>query len=324
MKAALYDRTGPAADVLRVEDIQRPEPGPGEVRVRVHLSGVNPTDWKSRAGATPRPIDGFQIPQHDGAGVIDAVGEGVDPGRVGERVWLRMAAAGRRWGTAAEWTVVPSDLAVRLPDGASLELGASLGVPAMTAHRCLFADGPVEGAAVLVAGGAGAVGHFAIELAKWAGARVATTVSNPEKAELAARAGADLVVNYTEPGAADQIRAFAPRFDRIIEVAPGANLRLDLGVSGPETVIVCYAADGPDPVLPVRACMTANVTLRFVLLYGVLEPALRQAADDITLAIEAGALTELPAHRFPLAGIAAAHDAVKAGAVGKVLIDLQG
>jgi NADPH2:quinone reductase len=324
MKAALYDRTGPAADVLRIEDIQRPEPGPGEVRVRVHLSGVNPTDWKSRAGATPRPIDGFQIPQHDGAGVIDAVGAGVDPGRVGERVWLWMAAAGRRWGTAAEWTVVPSGLAARLPDGASLELGASLGVPAMTAHRCLFADGPVEGAAVLVAGGAGAVGHFAIELAKWAGARVATTVSNPEKAELAARAGADLVVNYTEPGAADQIRAFAPRFDRIVEVALGANLQLDLGVSGPETVIVCYAADGPDPVLPVRACMTANVTLRFVLLYGVSDPALRQAAGDITLALEAGALTELPAHRFPLAGIAAAHDAVKDRAVGKVLVDLQG
>src|SRR5260370_25126458 len=145
MKAALYDRTGPAADVRRVEDIQRPEPGAGEVRGGVHLSGVNPTDWKSRAGATPRPIDCFQIPQHDGAGVIDAVGEGVDPGRVGERVWLRMAAAGRRWGTAAEWTVVPSDPAGRLPDGASLELGASLGVPPMTAHPCLFADRPLEG-----------------------------------------------------------------------------------------------------------------------------------------------------------------------------------
>jgi NADPH2:quinone reductase len=322
MKAAVYHRTGPAGEVLRIEDIERPEPGPGEVRVRVYLSGVNPTDWKIRAGMTPRPIDDFQIPHHDGAGVIDAVGEGVDPGRVGQRVWLWLAASGRRWGTAAEWSVVPAERAVRLPDGASMELGASLGVPALTAHRCLFADGPLDDKAVLVAGGAGAVGHFAIELAKAAGARVVTTVSNPEKAELAARAGADHVVNYTEPGALDEIRAFAPRFDRIVEVAIGANLGMDLAVSGPETAIVSYAADGPDPVLPVRACMSANVTLRFVLLYGFPGPALRQATEDITRALEDGALTELPVHRFGLEDIAAAHESAEAGAVGKVLIDL--
>ena len=145
MRAAFYDRYGPAAEVLRVEEVDRPEPGPGEVRVRIEVSGINPTDWKSRAGATPRPIDGFQIPHHDGAGVIDKVGEGVDPGRVGERVWTWLAAAGRPWGTAAQWSVLPERRAVRLPDGASAELGATLGVPAMTAHRCLFADGPVDG-----------------------------------------------------------------------------------------------------------------------------------------------------------------------------------
>jgi NADPH:quinone reductase len=322
MKAAVYDRTGPAREVLRIEDIERPEPGPGEVRVRVHVSGVNPTDWKIRAGATPRAIDGFQIPHHDGAGVIDAVGEGVDPGRAGERVWVWLAAHGRRWGTAAEWTVVPAERAVRLPGGASMELGASLGVPAMTAHRCLFADGPVDGKPVLVAGGAGAVGHFAIELGKRAGARVATTVSTAEKAKLAAQAGADLVVRYTEPDAAGQLRAFAPRFARITEVALGANLQLDLGLSGPETVVVSYAADGPDPVLPVRACMTANVTLRFVLLYGFPGAALRQAAADITSALTDGALTELPVHRFRLDDIAAAHEAAEAGVTGKVIIDL--
>jgi NADPH2:quinone reductase len=322
MRAALYDRVGPASEVLRVQEVDRPEPGPGEVRVRVHVSGVNPTDWKSRSGATSRPIDEFQIPNHDGAGVIDAVGEGVDPGRLGERVWVWMAAAGRRWGTAAEWTVVPRDGAVRLPGSASFDLGASLGVPAMTAHRCLFADGPVEGKNVLVAGGAGAVGHFAIELAKWAGARVVTTVSSTEKAELAAAAGADLVVNYTEAGALDQIRAFAPRMDRIVEVALGPNLELDLALSGPETVIITYAADGPDPVLPIRACMTANVTIRFILLYGVPESALRQATTDITAALEAGALTSLPVHRFPLDDIVAAHDAVQGRAVGKVVVDL--
>jgi NADPH2:quinone reductase len=322
MRAAVYDSLGPAHEVLRVTEVDRPEPGPGQVRVRVHLSGVNPTDWKSRSGATPRAIDGFQIPNQDGAGVIDAVGDGVDPGRAGERVWVWMAAAGQRWGTCAEWTVVPAERAVRLPDGVSFELAAALGVPAMTAHRCLFADGPVDGKNVLVAGGAGAVGHFAIELAKWAGARVVSTVSGPEKADLAARAGADLVVNYTEPEAAERIAAFAPTMDRIVEVALGANLQLDLGLSGPDTVVITYAADGEDPVLPVRGCMSANVTLRFVLLYGVPAAALRQAAADITRALDQGALTALPVHHFPLEQAADAHDAVQQRAVGKVLVDL--
>jgi len=322
MRAALYDRHGAAREVLRVEDVERPEPGPGEVRVRVEFSGVNPTDWKSRSGATARPMDGFQIPHHDGAGVIDAVGEGVDPGRVGQRVWLWLAAAGRRWGTAAQWTVVPEHNAVPLPVGASAELGASLGVPAVTAHRCLFADGPLDGKTVLVAGGAGAVGHFAIELAKHAGARVITTVSGPQKAELAAKAGADLVVNYREPDAAGQISSFTggKGVDHVVEVALGANLQLDLAVIRPVARIVTYAAEPADPALPVRACMTANVVLRFVLLYEVPAEALRQAARDITTALADGALTELPVTKFPLDEIAAAQDAVESGAVGKVLV----
>ena len=322
MRAAMYDRYGPAGDVLRVEEIERPEPGPGEVRVRLQLSGVNPTDWKSRAGSTPRPIDGFQIPHHDGAGVIDEVGEGVDPGRAGQRVWLWLAAAGRRWGTAAEWTIVPERQAVRMPDGISAELGASLGVPAMTAHRCLFADGPLDGQTVLVAGGAGAVGHFAIELAKHTGARVITTVSGPRKAELAAKAGADHVVRYTDADAADQIRALGPPVDRVIELALGANLALDLAVTRPHASIVTYAAEPADPALPVRACMTANLTLRFVLLYGVPPAALGQAASDITGALADGALTELPVTRFGLADVAAAHRAVEAGTPGKMVIEL--
>lgn len=319
MKAALYDRYGPAS-ILRVEDVERPAPGPGEVRVKVQVSGVNPTDYKSRSGATPRPIDGFQIPHQDGAGVIDAVGEGVDPARVGQRVWVWFAAAGRKWGTAAEWTVVPEQQAVPLPDGASFELGASLGVPAMTAHRCLFADGPVTGKTVLVAGGAGAVGHYAIELAKRAGATVISTVSSKEKGELARQAGADHVINYRDPDAADQVKAIAPQVDRIVEVALGANLALDLAVSGPGAVIITYAAEASDPVLPVRACMTANVVLRFILLYGVPADALRQAAADVSAAVAEGALSELPLHRFPLADIVAAHEAAEAGAVGKVLV----
>jgi NADPH:quinone reductase len=320
MRAAMYDSYGAAADVLRVADVDRPEPGPGEVRVRVELSGVNPTDWKSRSGLTARPIDGFQIPHHDAAGVIDAVGAGVDPARVGQRVWTWLAAAGRRWGTAAQWCLVPERQAVALPDGVSAELGASLGVPAMTAHRCLFADGPVAGQTILVAGGAGAVGHFAIELAKHAGARVITTVSGPDKAELAARAGADLVVNYREPGAAEKIASAGP-VDRVVEVALGANIGLDLRVLRQCGHIVTYASEpGPDPALPVRACMTANVALRFVLLHAVPSDAVDLAIADITAALRDGALTELPGHRFGLDDVVAAQDAVEGGAVGKVFV----
>jgi len=324
MRAAIYERCGAAHDVLRVREIERPEPGPNEVRVPLRVSGVNPTDWKSRRGTTGRAPDGFQIPNQDGAGEIDAVGAGVDTRRVGERVWVWFAAAnGRRWGTAAQWTVVPARQAVTLPTDVGFDLGASLGVPAMTAHRCLFADGPLDGATVLVAGGAGAVGHDAIELAKWAGATtVVTTVSGPEKAALAYAAGADAVVNYHDADAVDQVRRVVARVDRVIEVALGANLALDLAVSGPQTVISTYANEPTDPVLPVRAAMIANVTLRFVLLYGVPPAALDAAATEVTAAVAAGALTLLPLHRFSLDDIAAAHDAVEGGAVGKVVVDL--
>jgi NADPH:quinone reductase len=320
MKAALYRRTGPAAEVLHVEEVDRPQPGPGEVLVRVRASGINPTDYKARSGAVPRPVNGFQVPHHDGAGIIEAVGPGVDPGRVGERVWLVLAAAGRQWGTAAEWTVVPELQAVPLPDGASFDLGASLGVPAVTAHYCVFSDGPVTGQTVLVAGGAGAVGHFAIELAKRGGARVVATVSSPEKAVLAEKAGADHVVNYRLADAAQQIRSFAPAVDRVIEVALGANLALDLALTRPGTTIMTYAAEAADPVLPVRACMTANVILRFMLLYTLPPDARARAAADITAALAAGDLTGLPVHKFPLDAIAAAHEAAESGAVGKVIV----
>jgi len=289
--------------------------------VRVRASGVNPTDYKTRSGATSRPIDEFQVPHQDGAGVIEAVGTGVDPARAGERVWVWLAAAGRRWGTAAEYTVVPSRHAVPLPSGVSFELGAMLGVPALTAHRCLFADGPIAGKTVLVAGGAGAVGHFAIELGKWGGARVVSTVSSPAKAELAAKAGADLIVNYRDRDAVDQIRAFSPSVDRVVEVALGANLQLDLALATPETVVVVYAAEPSNPDLPVRACMTANVTLRFVLLYSVPDVAMNAGIRDVSAALAAGALTELPVHRYPLDHIVAAHEAVESGAVGKVIVE---
>ena len=215
---------------------------------------------------------------------------------------------------------MPARQAALLPDLVSFDLGASLGVPAMTAHYCLFSDGPIAGQTVLVAGGAGAVGHFAIELAKQAGARVIATVSGSQKAALAEKAGADLVVNYRAADAADQVRAFAPSVDRVVEVALGANLALDLAVARPGTTVVTYAAEAADPVLPVRACMTANLVLRFILLYGVAPGALDKAAEDITAALAAGNLSGLPLHKFPLEDIAAAQEACEAGAVGKVLV----
>lgn len=321
MLAARYERTGPADEVIELSDIPAPDPGPGEVRVRVAFSGVNPTDWKSRAGASSGLSGEFQIPNQDGSGVIDAVGEGVDPSRVGERVWIYFAAWQRPWGTAAEYSVVPSECAVRLPDGASFELGASVGIPAMTAHRCLFADGPIEGRTVLVAGGAGAVGRAAIELARWAGAaRVVATVSNDEKAGIARDAGAHETVNYRAADAADQVKDLGA--ERIVELSLGHNLALDLAAAGPNCAIVSYANEGGDPQLEVRSLMRPNIVLRFVLVYTMPREAIERAAADITRALEDGALSEPPLHRFPLAETAAAHDAVEQGAVGKVLIEV--
>lgn len=321
MRAALYRRTGPAREVLLVEELETPRPGPGEVLVRITASGVNPTDWKSRAGRSAGEPDGFQIPHQDGAGVIEAVGEGVPGGRVGERVWCYLAAFQSRYGTAAERCLLRAERAVPLPEGASDLLGASLGVPAITAAHALGGDpGRLEGAAVLVAGGAGAVGHFAIELAKHAGARVATTVSSPDKAELARAAGADEVVNYREPDAAERLRAFAPRVDRVVELALGANLELDLALAGPGTVIAVYANEADDPVLPTRRLMAANATIHYLLLYGVPGEELAAARAWTSEALAMGALSELPVHEFALDEVAAAQDAVEQGALGKVVV----
>lgn len=303
----------------------RPDPDPGEVRVKVAVSGVNPTDWKSRTRAGA-PLPGpFQVPNQDGAGTIDAVGEGVSAARVGERVWLLMAAKDNVWGTAAEYCVVPAQRAVPLADGASWELGASLGVPALTAAYCLNASGPVRGRTVLVSGGAGAVGHAAIELARFQGAEhVIATVSGEAKAELARAAGAHTVINYRDADAAAQIRAAAPDgVERFVEVAIDQNLELDLTVAAADASITSYAADGDSVVeVPVRRLMAAGIVLRFMLLYVVPAADLAAAIEVTQGAVTAGALTTLPLVRFPLDQAQAAHDAVERGAVGKVLIDL--
>ena len=321
MRAAVYETSG-TSEVLDVREVETPVPGPGEVRVRVEVAGVNPTDWKVVRRAGP-PAGAFAVPGQDGAGVIDAVGDGVDPSRVGERVWIMFAARERRWGTAAQFSLVPSEHAIPLPDSASNELGASLGIPALTAAHCLLADGPVAGRTVLVAGGAGAVGHAAIELARFAGARIVATVSGPEKAELARQAGAEVVVNYRDEGTTEAIRRFAPAgVERIVEVSLGANLALDLAIAAPHAVLSTYADGGGDPAsLHVRPLMNANLVLRFVLIYGVTATQLAAAVELTRRALEAGALTTLPLHRYPLERAAAAHDAVEGGAVGKVVIE---
>jgi NADPH2:quinone reductase len=248
----------------------------------------------------------------------------VPESRVGERVWVFLAAATSPYGTAAEYSVVPSAHAVRLPDGVSFELGAGLGVPALTAHRCLTADGSPAGQTVLVAGGAGAVGHAAIELARHLGAeRVLATASTDDKQELARAAGADPVVDYRRDDAAERIRAAAPDgVDRIVEVSISDNAALDLEVLAPHGVVAGYASSGAPLHTEIRPLMTKNAVLRFVLLYGVPEEALVAAGHDVTRALEAGALTALPEHHFTLQQVADAQDAVEAGALGKVLLQI--
>src|SRR3954451_23990549 len=251
MLAARYERTGPADEVIVVGEVPTPDPGPGQVRVRIAFSGVNPTDYKSRGSASAGVEGDFQVPNQDGSGTIDAVGEGVDAGRVGERVWVFFAARGRRWGTAAEYTVLPAEHAVPLPENASFELGASIGIPAMTAHRCLFADGPIRGGTVLVAGGAGAVGRSAIELARWGGAsNIVATVSSDEKAKIARDAGATATVDYKANYAVEQLKRAAPDgVDRVVELSLGHNLALDVAGAAPHCVITSYANEGGDPTL---------------------------------------------------------------------------
>jgi NADPH:quinone reductase len=322
MLAARYPTSGQDAGTIRVERVARPEPGPGEVLVAVAVSGVNPTDWKARVTAAS-DAPAWVIPNQDGAGVVVAVGDGVADDRVGERVWLWQAQWQRASGTAAEYVALPAAQAVGLPEGASLDLGAGLGIPAMTAHRCLFADGPLGPADhVLVQGGAGAVGHAAIQLARRAGARVAATVSGPEKGALAAAAGAELVVDYRREDVAGRIGEWAPDgVARIVEVDLARNLEHDAALVAPGGAIVVYARTS-EPIQPPWELMTANARIDFMLVYTMPDAAKRAAVDDITAALREGALSELPATRFPLVDTAAAHDAVQGGAVGKVLIDV--
>lgn len=338
MRAVGYSRPG-ALDVLELLDLPEPHPGPGEVRVRMSLSGVNPTDWKSRSGTPHMPIpDGcHQVPHHDGAGIIDEVGSGVDAGRIGQRVWVWLAAYQRLSGTAQELALVSADLAEPLPDDASFELGAALGVPFLTAHRTLtlaeggptrLAPGALAGTTVLVAGGAGAVGNAAIQLARWAGAEVVTTVSGPAKSRLAKAAGAHHVVDYRRQDVGAEVRRISPGgVSIVVEVSPAQNGALDAAVLGQGGVVAIYANNGgDDATMPVRALMTVNARLQYVLLYTIPTAAKAAATGAVTDALRAGALrvgedAGLPLHRYPLAEVGRAQQAVQDGVVGKVLVD---
>ncbi|MGY1661413.1 NADPH:quinone reductase [Geodermatophilus sp. SYSU D00705] len=339
MRAITYTQRG-AADVLQLVDRPTPEPGPGEVRVRVAFSGVNPTDWKTRSGAAGGAAVGpdGQIPNQDGSGTVDAVGEGVDPVLVGERVWIWEAAWQRPFGTAAEYTVVPARHVVLLGAGPSFELGAALGIPFLTAHRCLtvaeslpdrLGPGSLTGHTVLVQGGAGAVGNAAIQLARWADATVIATVSSPRKAQLAAAAGASHVIDYREQDVVAEVGKITTKgVAAVVEVAPAQNAAVDAQVLGQHGAVAVYANNGGDEVtLPVRAQMTANVRWQFVYVYTEPERAKAIAVEDVNAAVLDGAVrvgedAGLPLHVYPLAETAQAHRAVEEGAVGKVLVDV--
>ena len=327
MRAGWYEKNGPARDVITVGEMEAPAAGPGEVRVRLAASGVNPSDVKRRAGwrgqtiAYPRVV-----PHSDGAGVVDQVGAGVPERRLGERVWVYNAAWKRPFGTAAEYVAVPAGQAVALPVAADFAAGACLGIPAMTAHRCVFADGSVDGLPVLVTGGAGAVGHYAIQLARWGGARVIATVSSAAKAEAARAAGADEIVNYRERGAAEHIMtATGGRgVDRVVEVDFGANLPATLHVLRPGGVVAAYASMGaPEPAVPFYPLMQRNAVVRLVFVYEMGAEAFAAATADITRWLSSGTARHLIAARHPLAQLAAAHEAVESGsAIGNVVVDM--
>jgi NADPH2:quinone reductase len=323
MYAAWYEKNGPAAEVLQLGSLPDPLPGAGEVRVRLHASAVNPSDVKARSGSRKIVWERI-VPNSDGAGVIDRVGAGVAPARVGQRVWLYNAQWERAYGTSAQYIALPAALALPLPGDVPFEHGACLGIPAMTAHRCLYADGPLLGKTVLVTGGAGVVGHYAIQLAKWSGARVVATVSSPAKAAHARAAGADFVFDYRRDDVAESIRAAVGAVDHVVDVDFGKNLPLTSQLLRPGGVIAAYASMGePRPALPFYELFRLNPVLRPVLVYTMSDSAKAQAHADIARWLKEAKPIFAVAERFPLSEIVQAHLAVERGEkIGHVLLTI--
>lgn len=325
MRAVWYERNGGPEDVLEVGELPTPEPGPGEVRVHLVTSAINPVDLKRRRGARGQAVERLTVPHFDGAGRIEAPGEGVPETRIGERVWVFEAQWQRDLGTAAEAVVVPAERAVPLPDTTTYVEGACLGIPALTAYGAVFADGPVSGQTVLVTGGAGAVGAYAIQFAKLGGARVLTTVSSDEKAEIAADAGADYIFNYRAEDVVSRIQDLPDGggVDRIVEVEFGGNLDQSIKILKPGGVIAAYASDAvPEPKVPFYQLAYRDAAVRCVLVFLLPERLKTAAVQDITRWLAAGELRHYIARRFPLAETAAAHAAMERGVIGNVVIDV--
>lgn len=317
MRAAWFEKFGPAADVLIVGEQPTPDPIQGEVLVRLETSGVNPSDVKKRAGAFPNLLDdGLVIPHSDGAGVIEAVGAGVDDREAGERVWVYQAQYGRRFGTAAEYVAIDSCRAPPLPDNAGFEVGACLGIPAMTAHRCVFADGDVDGQTILVTGGAGRVGYYAIQWASQAGASVIATASCPDDDRVCIDAGAAAAVNHRQPGWSDEVleQTGQQKIDRVIDVEFGANLPEVLKLIRTGGTIATYSSTQvPEPKLPFVKMMFMDLTMRLVIVYAMPEEAKQQAVADIEQRLQNDQLQHRITHALPLAEIASAHEIIEHG-----------
>jgi len=325
MRAVSYGRTGPAEDVLELIEVETPRPAAGEVRVALAWSGVNPSDVKTRAGARTKTLPFPRIiPHSDGAGVIDAVGEDVDPSRIGERVWTWNAAWQRPEGTAAEYVVLPEAQAVRLPDGVGMEVGACLGIPALTAYHAVNVNGGVAGKTVLVAGGAGAVGHYAVQMAKRAGAEaVIATVSNDEKSTIAEAAGADHVLNYRTDDCAVRVAEITDGrgVDRIIEVEFSGNVDLDFEMVRQDGEIVVYGSDRPDVAVPFMPAILKNVQVQFFIVYNLDPESRASGIQGLTRLLESEALEHRIAARLPLERCAEAHRLVEERqAMGNVVV----
>ena len=319
MRAASYERFGSAREVLTVGELPKPVPGPGEVRVRVHFSGVNPSDVKTRngmrGGALPFPRI---VPHSDGAGFIDAVGMDVDEARIGERVWLWNAGWKRANGTAAEYVTLPQAQAVELPAHIDLAAGACLGIPALTAYHAVACGSGVEHKTVLVAGGAGAVGHYAVQIAEAEGARrVIATVSGPEKAALARSAGADLIVNYREDDLVARCLEATDGLgvERIIEVDLAANITRDLEIVRPDGDIVSYGSGAPEIPVPFLPSILGNVTFRFFIVYNLSPSDRAQAQVRLTELLAQNRLSHNVALQLPLEEIVQAHELIERGAL---------
>ena len=317
MQAFWFEQFGQAAAVLEQGDRPMPQPAAGEVLVRMHTTAVNPSDVKKRAGAFPDLLDtGPVIPHSDGAGVIEAVGDGVSPARVGDRVFVYQAQHGRSGGTAAQWVCIDSHRAPTLPDSASFEVGACIGIPMMTAHRCVTADGPVTGQWLLVPGGAGRVGYYAIQWARYFGARVVATAGNPSDRALCFDLGAEVVVDHHQPGWGVQLREQlqGERVQRVVDVEFGANLPEVIECIATGGVIATYASTRvPEPTLPFRTLMFMDLTLRLVIVYDMPETAKQQAIADTQAALSADKLKHRLSAVLPFEAMVQAHECIEAG-----------